>query len=90
MGNNPQYIEQTLFQRDGRGMNKPGNMQVLYLLSAVHPEQISSGNYDYNSQISWSDGKTCFCQYPDDRDFVSLIRMFWPLMYCWGTNSINQ
>ncbi len=69
----PQYIEETLFQRDGRGMNKPGNMQV-FIVPTIGgtPRQISSGNYDYNSQISWSnDGKTLYvsANIHDDRDF---------------------
>ncbi len=69
----PHYIEQTLFQRDGRGMNKPGNMQV-FIVPTIGgtPRQISSGNYDYNSQISWSkDGMTLYvsANIHDDRDF---------------------
>jgi dipeptidyl aminopeptidase/acylaminoacyl peptidase len=69
----PQFIEETLFQRDGRGMNKPGTMQV-YIVPTIGgtPRQISSGEYDYNSQISWShDGKKLYvsANIRDDRDF---------------------
>lgn len=50
-----QYIDQTLFQRDGRGMNKPGNMHV-YLVPIIGgtPRKITSGEFDYSSQIAWT------------------------------------
>ena len=55
----PQYIDQTLFQRDGAGMNRPGNMQV-YVVPAIGgtPRQLSSGAHDYAGTLAWSkDGK---------------------------------
>jgi dipeptidyl aminopeptidase/acylaminoacyl peptidase len=50
-----QYIDQTLFQRDGAGMNRPGNMQV-YVVPAFGgtPRQITSGDFDYGGQLMWS------------------------------------
>ena len=42
------YIDQTLFQRDGAGMNRPGNMQV-YVVPAFGgtPRQITLGDHDF-------------------------------------------
>lgn len=57
-----QYIDKTLFQRDGRGMNKPGNMHV-YVVPAIGgtPRQVSFGDYDHSGRIAWSaDGKFIF------------------------------
>jgi dipeptidyl aminopeptidase/acylaminoacyl peptidase len=50
-----QYIDQTLFQRDGAGMNRPGNMQV-YVVPAFGgtPRQITSGDFDYGGQLMWT------------------------------------
>ena len=50
-----QYIDQTLFQRDGAGMNRPGNMQV-YVVPAFGgtPRQITTGDYDYGGQLMWT------------------------------------
>jgi len=50
-----QYIDQTLFQRDGAGMNRPGNMQV-YVVPAFGgtPRQITSGDFDYGGQLMWN------------------------------------
>lgn len=50
-----QYIDQTLFQRDGAGMNRPGNMQV-YVVPAFAgtPRQITSGDFDYGGQLMWT------------------------------------
>lgn len=49
------YIDQTLFQRDGAGMNRPGNMQV-YVVPAFGgtPRQITSGDHDFGGQLMWS------------------------------------
>ncbi len=51
-----QYIDQTLFQRDGRGMNKPGNMHV-YVVPIIGgtPRKITSGDFDFSSQIAWTE-----------------------------------
>lgn len=50
-----QYIDETLFQRDGAGMNRPGNMQV-YVVPTIGgtPRQITSGEHDYAGAIAWS------------------------------------
>lgn len=52
---NAQYIDQTLFQRDGAGMKRPGNMQV-YVVPSIGgtPRQITSGAHDYAGSIAWS------------------------------------
>jgi dipeptidyl aminopeptidase/acylaminoacyl peptidase len=54
------YIDRTLFQRDGAGMNRPGNMQVYVVPSfGGTPRQITSGDFDYSGQLAWSaDGST--------------------------------
>lgn len=54
---NAQYIDQTLFQRDGAGMKRPGNMQV-YVVPTIGgtPRQITSGKYDYAGAIAWTKG----------------------------------
>lgn len=55
----PQYIDQTLFQRDGSGMKRPGNVHV-YVLPVIGgtPRQITFGKHDYASSLAWSeDGK---------------------------------
>ncbi|GAA5140182.1 S9 family peptidase [Thalassotalea piscium] len=51
----PQYIDQTNFQRDGMGMNRPGNMQV-YIVPTIGgtPRQISSGAHDHTGSMVWS------------------------------------
>ncbi len=51
-----QYIDQTLFQRDGAGMNRPGNMQV-YVVPAFGgtPRQITSGDFNYGGELMWTD-----------------------------------
>lgn len=54
-----QYIDQTLFQRDGSGMKRPGNMHV-YVVPSIGgtPRQITSGKHDFANTIAWSkDGK---------------------------------
>jgi dipeptidyl aminopeptidase/acylaminoacyl peptidase len=49
------YIDQTLFQRDGAGMNRPGNMQVYVVPSfGGTPRQITSGDFDYGGQLMWT------------------------------------
>ncbi len=52
---NPQYIDQTNFQRDGMGMRRPGNMQV-YVVPTIGgtPRQITSGAHDHAGSIAWS------------------------------------
>ncbi|GLX85155.1 acyl-peptide hydrolase [Thalassotalea loyana] len=52
---NAQYIDQTLFQRDGAGMRRPGNMQV-YVVPTIGgtPRQITSGPFDYAGSIAWT------------------------------------
>ena len=52
---NPQYIDQTNFQRDGMGMKRPGNMQV-YVVPTIGgtPRQITSGAHDHAGTIAWS------------------------------------
>lgn len=52
---NAQYIDKTLFQRDGAGMKRPGNMQV-YVVPAIGgaPRQITSGAHDYTGSLAWT------------------------------------
>ena len=52
---NPQYIDQTNFQRDGMGMRRPGNMQ-LYVVPTIGgtPRQLTAGAHDHAGTISWS------------------------------------
>ncbi|MBQ4830426.1 S9 family peptidase [Alteromonas sp. MMG017] len=52
---NPQYIDQTNFQRDGMGMKRPGNMQI-YVVPTIGgtPRQITSGEHDHAGTIAWS------------------------------------
>lgn len=68
-----QYIDQTLFQRDGAGMNKPGNTH-LYVVPALGgtPRQITSGEHNFGGTISWSqDASTIFvsANVREDSDF---------------------
>ena len=51
----PHYIDKTLFQRDGAGMNRPGNMQV-YVVPAIGgtPRQVTSGAFDYAGTLAWT------------------------------------
>lgn len=56
---NAQYIDKTLFQRDGTGMNRPGNMQV-YVVPTIGgtPRKITSSAHDYAGSLAWTnDGK---------------------------------
>lgn len=48
------YIDNTLFQRDGAGMNRPGNMHV-YVVPAFGgtPRQITSGEHDFAGKLAW-------------------------------------
>lgn len=50
-----QYIDQTLFQRDGAGMNRPGNMHV-YVVPAIGgtPRQITHGSHDFAGALAWT------------------------------------
>lgn len=52
---NPQVIEQTLFQRDGAGMKRPGNMQV-YVVPTIGgtPRQITQGAHDHAGSLAWT------------------------------------
>ncbi len=55
----PQYIDQTLFQNDGRGMKKPGNTH-LYVVPSFGgtPRQLTFGQHDFGGKLAWSkDGK---------------------------------
>lgn len=55
-----QYIDKTLFRRDGAGMNKPGNLQI-YIVPTIGgtPRQITSSAHNYAGQLAWSkDNKT--------------------------------
>ena len=49
------YIDSTLFQRDGAGMNRPGNMNV-YVVPALGgtPRQITFGDHDYAGSLAWT------------------------------------
>ena len=51
-----QFIDETLFQRDGRGMNKPGNMHV-YVVPSIGgtPRQITKGAFDFSGTIAWTE-----------------------------------
>lgn len=51
----PHYIDQTLFQNDGRGMKKPGNTHV-YVVPAIGgtPRQLTFGPHDYSGQLAWT------------------------------------
>lgn len=51
----PHYIDQTLFQRDGSGMKKPGNVHV-YVVPTIGgtPRQITFGKHDYAGSLAWS------------------------------------
>ncbi len=65
------YIDSTLFQRDGAGMNKPGNVHV-YIVPAIGgtPRQITSGPHNFSSSIAWSnDAKTIYVSANTHEDF---------------------
>ncbi|WND03352.1 S9 family peptidase [Temperatibacter marinus] len=49
------YIDSTLFQRDGSGMRRPGNMQI-YIVPADGgtPRQITKGAFDHGGRMAWS------------------------------------
>ncbi|MCW8878410.1 MAG: S9 family peptidase [Kangiellaceae bacterium] len=53
--NDAQYIDKTLFQQDGAGMNKPGNLQV-YVVPAIGgtPRQITSSAHNYAGSLAWT------------------------------------
>lgn len=63
------YIDQTLFQRDGAGMNRPGNMQV-YVVPAFGgtPRQITSGDFDYGGQLMWTESGSHIVMSANTRD----------------------
>ncbi len=69
--NDAQYIDSTLFQRDGVGMNKPGNLQV-YVVPTIGgtPRQITSTAHDYSGPLTWTkDGKTIIVSANTREDF---------------------
>lgn len=51
----PQYIDKTLFQQDGAGMNKPGDVQV-YVVPAIGgtPRQITQSGHNYSGPLAWT------------------------------------
>lgn len=55
-----QYIDKTLFQRDGQGIKHPGYMHIYTVpLIGGKPRQISYGERDYSGRLTWSqDGQT--------------------------------
>jgi dipeptidyl aminopeptidase/acylaminoacyl peptidase len=66
-------IEQTLFQRDGAGMKKDGNLHI-YVVPSIGgtPRQVTSGAFDYAGQLAFSaDGKHIIvsANTRDDADF---------------------
>lgn len=68
-----QFIDDTLFQRDGAGMNRPGNMHV-YVVPTIGgtPRQITYGAHDYAGTIAWEkDGQHLIvsANTRDDSDF---------------------
>ena len=50
-----QYIDKTLFQRDGSGMKRPGNMQV-YVVPTIGgtPRKITKTEHDYAGSLAWT------------------------------------
>ncbi len=65
------YIDQTLFQRDGAGMNRPGNVHV-YVVPTIGgtPRQITFGNHDYSGSLAWTqDGKQIIVSANTREDF---------------------
>ncbi len=71
--NEAQYIDQTLFQRDGAGIRRPGNMHV-YVVPTIGgtPRQITTGPHDYRGAIAWSKDEThviVSANTHDDADF---------------------
>jgi dipeptidyl aminopeptidase/acylaminoacyl peptidase len=64
-----QYIDQTLFQRDGAGMNRPGNMQV-YVVPTFGgtPRQITSGDFNYGGQLMWTESGSHIVMSANTRD----------------------
>ncbi|MDM3870338.1 S9 family peptidase [Porticoccus sp. W117] len=66
-----QYIDQTLFQRDGAGMNRPGNMQI-YVVPTIGgtPRQMTFGAHDYSGSLAWTkDGKKIIVSANTHKDF---------------------
>lgn len=68
-----QYIDHTLFQQDGAGMNRPGNMQI-YVVPAIGgtPRQITKGYYDFIGPVAWpSEGESIIvsANIREDKDF---------------------
>ncbi|TQV88059.1 S9 family peptidase [Aliikangiella coralliicola] len=53
--NDAQYIDKTLYQQDGAGMNKPGNLQI-YVVPAIGgtPRQITSSAHNYAGSLAWT------------------------------------
>lgn len=68
-----QYIDNTLFQRDGSGMKASGNTH-LYIVPTIGgtPRQITHGQYDFASSIIWgkdSQSVLMSANIRDDREF---------------------
>lgn len=66
-----QYIDQTLFQRDGAGMNRPGNVHV-YVVPAIGgtPRQLTHGPHDFGGSLAWTkDGKQIIVSANTRKDF---------------------
>lgn len=51
----PLVVDNTLFRRDGVGMNRPGNMHV-YVVPSIGgtARQVSQGKFDFSGGIDWS------------------------------------
>lgn len=49
------YIDDTLFQRDGAGMKRPGNMQM-YVVPSIGgtPRKVTQDGFDFSSSIAWT------------------------------------
>jgi dipeptidyl aminopeptidase/acylaminoacyl peptidase len=67
------YIDDTLFQRDGAGMNRPGNMHV-YVVPTIGgtPRQITQGDFDFSGSLAWGDNGehlVVSANVRDDKDF---------------------
>ena len=50
-----QYIDSTLFQRDGSGMNRPGNLQI-YVVPTIGgtPRQITTSAHNHSGSLAWT------------------------------------
>ncbi|MEE4244844.1 MAG: S9 family peptidase [Kangiellaceae bacterium] len=50
-----QYIDQTLFQNDGAGMKRPGNLHV-HVVPAIGgtPRQVTFGKHNFGGSLAWT------------------------------------